>query len=162
MKIHLAKKDDLDTILAIYKSARSTMQANGNFTQWGNTYPSIDGLINDIEHDHLFVSVDDTDTIQGVFALILGDDPSYQTIDGAWLSDLAYATIHRIASSGARKGIFNACIDFAWSICPNLRIDTHANNRAMRHLIEKKGFVYCGIITVEDGSPRLAYQKVNS
>lgn len=30
----------------------------------------------------------------------------------------------------------------------------------MRHLIEKSGFAECGIIRVEDGSPRIAYQYV--
>lgn len=41
---------------------------------------------------------------------------------------------------------------------PNLRADTHRNNRTMRHLLEKSGFRYCGIIHVADGSERLAYQ----
>ena len=30
----------------------------------------------------------------------------------------------------------------------------------MQHLIEKNGFVPCGIIHLEDGSPRLAYERV--
>jgi RimJ/RimL family protein N-acetyltransferase len=42
---------------------------------------------------------------------------------------------------------------------PNIRIDTHRDNAIMQHLLEKNGFVKCGIIYVEDGSPRIAYQK---
>lgn len=49
---------------------------------------------------------------------------------------------------------------FFWGPSPNLRIDTHEENKVMRHLIEKSGFAECGIIRVEDGSPRIAYQYV--
>jgi len=91
----------------------------------------------------------------------MGDDPTYLEIDGAWLNDRSYATLHRIASRGTQKGLFKLIIEFSWSICPNLRIDTHQNNTPMRHLIEKNGFVYCGIIIVGDGTPRLAYQKAD-
>lgn len=40
----------------------------------------------------------------------------------------------------------------------NLRIDTHADNHTMQHLIQKHGFQKCGIVYVEDGTPRIAYQ----
>ena len=30
----------------------------------------------------------------------------------------------------------------------------------MRHILEKEGFKYCGIIYLEDGAERLAYQKI--
>ena len=39
-------------------------------------------------------------------------------------------------------------------------LDTHEANGPMRHKLEKNGFTYCGIIYVEDGTPRRAYQKV--
>ena len=42
----------------------------------------------------------------------------------------------------------------------NLRIDTHDDNKKMQHLIEKNGFIRCGIIYVYDGSPRIAYQYI--
>lgn len=42
-----------------------------------------------------------------------------------------------------------------------MRIDTHENNKVMQHLIKKNGFQECGIIYVEDGSPRIAYEKYN-
>ncbi len=40
------------------------------------------------------------------FAFILGEDPTYQQIDGAWLNDQPYGTIHRIAGNGKIKGTF--------------------------------------------------------
>ena len=42
-----------------------------------------------------------------------------------------------------------------------LRADTHADNKIMQHLLEKNGFTKCGIIHVEDGTPRIAYQKMS-
>lgn len=41
-----------------------------------------------------------------------------------------------------------------------MRIDTHADNHIMQHVIEKAGFQRCGIIFTDDGTPRIAYQKV--
>ena len=42
----------------------------------------------------------------------------------------------------------------------NLRADTHEKNRSMRKMLENNGFTKCGTIYVEDGTPRVAYQKV--
>ena len=70
-----------------------------------------------------------------------------------------YGTIHRIAAGGAGKGIFRECLAYCLARIPNIRIDTHRDNAAMRHLLERHGFRECGIIYVEDGSPRIAYQK---
>ena len=46
--------------------------------------------------------------------------------------------------------------------CESLRADTHEDNKIMQHLLEKNGFVRCGIIHVEDGTPRVAYQKLSA
>lgn len=40
------------------------------------------------------------------------------------------------------------------------RVDTHGDNVIMRRCIERAGFVYCGIIYLLNGDPRLAYQKL--
>ena len=159
MKIRLANKEYLKAIEQIYENARQFMRSNGNFSQWGNSFPSVGIIQADIKQKCLYVVEDEA--IQAVFTLIMGEDPTYLEIDGAWLNDRSYATLHRIASRGTQKGIFKLIIEFSWSICPNLRIDTHKDNKPMRHLIEKNGFVYCGIIIVGDGTPRLAYQKAD-
>ena len=159
MKIRLANKEDLKAIEQIYENARQFMRSNGNFSQWGNSYPSVGIIQADIKQKCLYVVEDEA--IQAVFTLIMGEDPTYLEIDGAWLNDRSYATLHRIASRGTQKGLFKLIIEFSWSISPNLRIDTHKDNKPMRHLIEKNGFVYCGIIIVGDGTPRLAYQKAD-
>jgi hypothetical protein len=51
-------------------------------------------------------------------------------------------------------------MDWCFSKDPNIRIDTHRDNKIMQHNILKEGFSYCGIIYLESGDERLAYQKI--
>ena len=100
-----AVRGDLPQILQIYAHAREAMAASGNPTQWGDNFPPQELLEEDIDSNRLFVDVVNGQLL-GVFAFILGVDPTYQVIeDGAWLNDtLPYGTIHRLASSGKSKG----------------------------------------------------------
>ncbi len=160
MQIRKATAADLTAIFSIYARARKFMAENGNGTQWGNVKPKKELVESDIENGISYVCVKDGEVV-GVFALIFGEDPTYKIIyDGEWLSEEPYATVHRIASSGKVKGTGEFCINWALSQMPNIRIDTHKNNSVMRHLLSKLGFTYCGIIHLEDGDERLAFQKI--
>ena len=158
MHIRKAQKDDLNTIMEIYGIAQDFMIASGNPTQWGHNYPTEELIISDIDNEICYL-VCDNDTPHGVFALFRGKEPTYSYIEnGEWLNDDEYVTVHRIASDGKVKGVFNCVIDYCKGICDNIRIDTHHDNIIMQKLIEKNGFDKCGIIYVADGSPRIAYQ----
>ena len=98
-------------------------------------------------------------SIVAYFALLPSPEPTYDVIDGAWLTDEPYGVIHRMASYPEVHGIFSTIIDYAALRFAHLRIDTHRDNRIMQHLIEKHGFTYCGIIWLEDGTERLAYER---
>ena len=50
------------------------------------------------------------------------------------------------------------CKAFALSHVSELRADTHEDNKIMQAVLERNGFEKCGIIYIEDGSPRIAYQ----
>ena len=155
-KIRPAKQADLDEIEKIYARARCFMADNGNPTQWKDGYPWRDLLEEDISLEKLYVAVRE-DQICGVFVFVIGKDPTYAYIEnGAWRSDLPYGTIHRIASCSS--GVFAAALEFCRSRCAHIRIDTHHNNKPMQHLVEKHGFIRCGTIYVEDGTPRIAYE----
>ena len=118
-----AVRGDLPQILQIYAHAREAMAASGNPTQWGDNFPPQELLEEDIDSNRLFVYVVNGQ-LMGVFAFILGADPTYQVIeDGAWLNDaLPYGTIHRLASSGKSKGVASAVIEWwldrlpAWAL----------------------------------------------
>ncbi|MDY3918715.1 MAG: GNAT family N-acetyltransferase [Candidatus Limivivens sp.] len=153
---------DLDTLMEIYARARNVMRESGNNNQWINGYPGRDLIEKDIRERHCYVYEEDGQ-IQAVFCLFPGEDPTYREIyEGAWQNDAPYAAIHRIASAGLSKGAAGKC--FAWALeqYGNIRIDTHDDNRIMQHVLEKNGFVRCGRIYLEDGSPRVAFQKTGS
>ncbi len=158
MEMRQATMADLDAIMALYDTARAFMRKNGNMSQWINGYPSRALLTADIAAGTCHVEAEG-DVIHGVFVCIVGEDPTYGYIeDGHWLNDRPYAAIHRVGSDGAVPGFLGRCVAYCRRICPELRMDTHADNRAMRQAAERQGFHRCGRIYVEDGSPREAYQ----
>ena len=157
MTIRPATKADLPAIRAIYASARAFMKASGNPTQWGDHYPPAELVAADVDQGHSLVVCDDEGP-RGVFALIFGPDPTYAVIEGAWPDDRPYATVHRIASDGKERGVLAAAMGHVKTRSASIRMDTHADNTIMQRLLEKHGFRRCGIIHVEDGTPRLAYQ----
>lgn len=154
--IRLAESEDLPRIAEIYAGARAFMAANGNPGQWGTNHPSQQQLAQDICSRVLYL-LEDGLGIHGVFAFLLGEDPTYRVIyNGAWHYELPYGTIHRVAGDGS-GGIFSAIVAFARKRCTYLRIDTHTCNQPMRRAIQRAGFQPCGTILTEDGSPRLAF-----
>lgn len=162
MNVRNSTPEDFPEIMETYIYARELMRNNGNPTQWGNRFPAEEKVRRDIEKGTGFV-VEENGILCGVFAFIIGPDPTYRVIeDGAWINDSEpYGTIHRIASNGKAPGVFDACLKFCESRINNIRIDTHRNNAAMLHLIPSRGFQRCGIIyTEDDGTPRIAFQKI--
>lgn len=154
-----AQNTDFDRIEEIYANARAFMAASGNPNQWGTTHPPKALLERDIAEGNLYVLAGG-DVIHGVFAFLLGRDPTYAEIyDGNWHSDLPYGTIHRVAGDGS-GGILGAAVEFAGQRCDYLRIDTHRDNKVMQRAIEKQGFQKCGTILTDDGSPRIAYDLI--
>lgn len=147
---------DLPRLSELYAVARAYMKASGNPNQWGDSNPPREVLEADIAKEQLYV-VEEDKTIHGAFALIFGADPTYSHIEGAWLDDNPYAAIHRLAGDGT-GGIFAAAISYARAQSPSLRIDTHADNATMHHVLEKYGFIRCGTIYLANGDPRVAYQ----
>lgn len=157
MQVRPTRAEDLDTVMRIYARAKQYMADTGNATQWKEGYPSKELIEADMAKHQSFVCEEDGQ-VHGVFAFILGEDPTYRVIEGgAWKNDKPYGTIHRIASDGEAKGIFAACLQFCLGRADNVRADTHENNHTMQHLLEKHGFDRCGIIYLADGRPRLAY-----
>lgn len=157
--IRNAKCQDLSRILEIYAYARQFMADHGNPNQWGKTNPPRQMLEADIAQEKLYV-VENGQRICGMFFFDIGEDPTYKVIyEGNWISNAPYGTIHRIASDGS-GGIFSACVEFCSKKCHHLRIDTHHDNRIMQRVVEKAGFLRCGIIYIADGTPRIAYERI--
>ncbi len=158
LTIRQSRIDDYERILEIYAYARDYMKRTGNPTQWGDTYPDIEMVRNDIKEGLSYVGVDDRDIAHCVFFFKIGRDSTYDIIEGGeWLNNEEYGTIHRIASDGEYSHTFTPCLEFCKKLIKNIRIDTHEDNKVMQHILEKHGFFKCGIIYLFDNTPRIAY-----
>lgn len=165
---------DLERIMEIYREAQRIMVDSGNLHQWPEGHPSAEMIAADIRRgvnysvfedggaDGSSESGDEERCLVGAFNFIPGKDPTYSYIEGGqWLdADSPYATIHRVASTRGSHGVASAIFEWSWRQIPSLRVDTHKDNWIMRRCIEKAGFTYCGVIYLESGDPRLAYQKI--
>lgn len=164
MIIRKTRMEELDEVMRIYAHAAEYMAQTGNPNQWRNGYPSRELIAADIQQGVSYVA-DVNGSIEAVFMYFEGADASYSRIDnGAWHVPGPYAVFHRIASAGRMRGIGRQCI--AWCAsqaevhgCSSLRADTHMDNKVMQHVLQQSGFFYCGVVYLEDGAPRLAYER---
>ena len=159
MYVRRSNMEDIPAMMELYAQARVFMRENGNPNQWDENYPSRELLEKDIAFGNSYIVEDDEKNLAATFAFIKGEDPTYYGIEnGAWLNHEPYGTIHRLAGNTSYHGIASGCISWCKSQIGNLRADTHEDNKIMQHLLEKNGFVRCGIIHLANGAPRIAYQ----
>ena len=149
---------DMDQLMALFANARRFMADHGNAGQWWGGYPTQAMIEEDIALGQSYVCEEDGH-IYASFVMMTGDEPTYQRIEGAWKNDLPYGTLHRIASSGEKRGMVDMIVEWAFARCGNIRGDTHVLNIPMQKAFERNGFQHCGTIWVADGSPRMAYYK---
>ncbi len=161
MLIRKTVEKDLVQIGAIYENAKKFMRKTGNPNQWNSERPNIETAREDMENGVGYIA-EENGEILAVFMFSQDEDSTYAKIyDGTWLSDAPYGVIHRIAVAKQGQGIIGVCIDECFARCHNLRIDTHRDNLPMQRALLKHGFEYCGVIHLENGDERLAYQKTN-
>lgn len=167
MAIRLTKKEDLPAIEGLYSDAKAALREM-NIDQWQTgDYPNSLDAEEDMQRGCGYVFEEDGDVL-GVACIDFGREPTYDHIDGAWGADVdSYAYLHRIAISNHAKGKGIAGHFFAElerqaraRSVSVMRVDTHAKNLPMQRVVQKAGFVYRGVITVEDGTPRNAYEKI--
>ncbi len=148
---------DLDEMAKIYASARAFMRASGNHNQWKDDRPDMNEVRRDILSGHSYV-IEENACMVAVFSALPSPDPTYSYIKGAWLNDLPYYVIHKIAKKDATPGILKTAVSFCLEKASDVRIDTHEQNLPMQRALSHLGFVYCGIIYLADGQERNAYQ----
>lgn len=160
MMIRKTSQQDIERVMDIYAAARAFMASDGNPDQWGIAYPPQNMIEDDITQGYSYVCEEDG-VVLGVFYFRIGEDPTYLQIhDGAWLDDGDYGVVHRIASARDTKGVATFCLDWCFKQHPNIRIDTHTENKPMNGLLIKLGYKRCGTIYLQDGNPRIAYHKI--
>lgn len=166
-----AQISDLDIIMDIASDAKRFLKDNG-VNQWQSGYPYRESFEQDIQNGNCLVFIEE-DRIVGIISLVFQYEQYYEVIyEGNWLTEgTPYAVIHRAAvSSNCRgKGICSEMISYMENIARDagvnsIRIDTHRDNKPMRHLLEKLGYTYCGVVQVlvpaNGDTARVCYEKI--
>ena len=171
MEFITARPEHLEDMWRITLDAKAQLKGLG-LDQWQKGYPSRDVWEQDFVNETAWVAVEDG-KILAACAYLTSHDPSYTTIDGAWLTgDIrAYGSLHRVCVAQEAKGqgvvgqlFAHACNLSKAQGLPSVRIDTHPGNQPMARALEKAGFQVCGTIILkggaEDGDLRVAYEKL--
>lgn len=135
------------------------MAANGNPTQWGDSSPPVENVMSDAENNG-YVVIEDGRIIGVFYFEENAHEPAYDSIEGSWINDEAYAVVHRCAVIENTRGIGQLILDWCFGRYNNIRIDTHEDNTPMKNLLSKNGYVYCGKVMYNKvNGERIAYQK---
>jgi RimJ/RimL family protein N-acetyltransferase len=166
MEFRMADYKDIDSIMNIIFKAQENFRSK-KIDQWQNNYPNYDIIREDIKNKNSYVLLKDG-VIIGTVYLSFDGEPTYEKIyKGQWLSNRQYAVIHRMAVDSEYKGLGLASLMMKYmeDICLNknihsIKVDTHSENLSMQKSLEKNGYKYCGIIYLEDGNERVAFEKL--
>lgn len=168
MKLLRAQKKDLISIMSIIIDAQELL-ASQNTDQWQNGYPNNEIILKDIQNKESFVLISAFGTCVATAMFSTKNEPTYSKIEGRWMNpkQTIYGVIHRMAvakkhrSKGLAKFIFNQCEQkLLEKKIPSMRIDTHKDNFGMQKLLKTLGYSYCGVIYLENGDQRLAFEKL--
>ena len=164
-----AQIKDITTVMKIINDAKKYLRSQ-NSLQWNlpDGYPDEEILLNDIKNESCYLYIEDNEVI-GTMSIIYAPDENYYEINGKWLTNTPYASIHRIAikNSHHKKEIGVKMLLEAEEIVKqnniySIKIDTHKINIPMTKTIEKCGYTFCGIITLKRSKTdnlRNAYEK---
>ena len=168
MELRKTTEQDIPRVMVIIRAAQRYFR-EANIYQWVNNYPNEEIIKDDISKGYSYVLLQE-DKIVATAAVAFDGEPTYEKIyEGKWLSNDKYAVIHRIAVAEELKGqgVASQVLKKVEKLClerqvNSIKIDTHEENKSMQRLLEKNGFVYCGIIYLESGSKRVAFEKIIS
>lgn len=155
MIIRLATINDLDTIMSMIENGRNHIREYG-IKQWTDGYPSRQLINEDILMQRGYVLLEGTEIL--AYYVVLNHDPCYDKIEGNWLNDNDYVAIHRSVTKTFNKGQGSLLLSELKKKYDHIRIDTHEGNISMNKCLLKNDFKYCGIIYLESGDPRNAYE----
>lgn len=162
--IEMANKEEAEFCGKVLDDGRKFQKEQG-FVQWTEDYPNIDTVYKDIENQKGYVIKIDG-KIAGYMCIDFSGEPAYANIEGTLNVEQNYAVVHRMAFSKEFIGVGLSDIAFRLieNVClargiPYIRIDTDFPNKRMQHILEKNGFVKCGVVVFQ-GSEKLAYDKL--
>lgn len=166
MELRPGVKADVPRIAELYDLARGALKAAG-VDQWQDGYPNGQDAMEDIEAGHGYVLTEGGKVV-GFACLAFGVEHTYDVIEqGRWLGQGDYGFLHRVAVDPETKGRGAAGLFFdelkrqaRERGVKIIRGDTHRDNLSMQRVMAKNGLELRGVIRVEDGSERLAYECI--
>ena len=167
MKLRSTNSQDVPAIMSIIKNAQNYLKKLG-IDQWQDGYPDEEQILLDIHNEDSFVISNSNSDVMGTVVFTTNPESTYNSIEGEWITkpDSKYGVIHRLAVSddfrgvGIAKFVFNTCENkLVKAKISSMRIDTHRDNKGMQKLITSLGYKYCGVIILNSGAERLAFEK---
>ena len=149
-KLILANESNLSDIMIIVNDAKTYLKNQGS-KQWNlpDGYPDETTILNDIKRNECYLYIEDNNII-GTMSIIEKTDENYNEINGSWLTNNPYASIHRIAIKNThhKKNVGVKMLLEAEEIVKSknlysIKIDTHNRNIPMTKTILKAGYTYC-------------------
>ncbi len=163
LEFTLADQKDIDQIWSLMEGSIALRKEDGS-TQWQDGYPNLTVLRSDIEKSWGYV-LKSQDKIWAYLAAHIGQEPAYDKIDGAWISQDDFYVIHRITADrkGAGKGLGRKIIESLEHLAKkqnisSVRMDTNHDNYSMLRILEKMGYTFCGTV-YHRGEARKAFEK---
>jgi GNAT superfamily N-acetyltransferase len=166
MELRKSAIEDIGAILKIIEQAQANFKKAG-IDQWQDGYPNRGSIERDIENEESYVLIEDGE-IAATGVVSFRKEEAYNRIhEGRWLSGGGYAVIHRVAVADRYKGrrLSTAFMELAEGLClerglRSVRADTHEQNLPMQTVLKNNGFQYCGVVYLNSGAKRLAFEKV--
>ena len=166
MEFRKANSNDVDRIMEIIKQAQDYLKVK-EIDQWQNNYPNNDVIKNDIDRGDGYVLLIDNEIAATVAVSFRGEKTYERIYDGKWITEKEYCVIHRIAVDNKYKGkkLSGIIIAEIKKLClekniKSIKVDTHDKNESMKKMLANNGFIYCGVIYLENGSKRIAFEKI--
>ncbi len=161
---------DADSITEILEKAKIEIR-NMGIEQWQKGYPNRNIVLEDIYKGNSYVLEKNGEIVAVATLTFEKEEPYTNLSEGTWLTDGEYGVIHRIAvdSQFKNRGYSSELLKKLEEVAKekgiySIKVDTHEGNGSMRRLLEKNGYIYCGVVYLdkepEMGQKRIAFEKV--
>lgn len=156
MRLELINEVEVQVAFNIIEKAKVFLKEN-KIDQWQNGYPNIEGVYSDYKNQTGYLMKDDKENCIAYVSISLEKDLPYEA-SNEWKCNNTYSSAHRVVidtdyhGKGYAKDLFRLILEKSKELGVHcVRIDTHPDNKAMIHVIEKSGFIRRGNVMVSDG-----------
>ncbi|WP_300347613.1 GNAT family N-acetyltransferase [Clostridium sp.] len=166
MRFRKSNYQDIKEIMILINQAKEYLKLKG-VNQWQDGYPNEEVIKEDIAKGESYILISN-DKIVGTSTICFSGENTYDNIfGGEWLTKNKYIVMHRVAVHDDFKGtgIFRKILCEASKLSTmnninSIKIDTHEDNLSMQKALINNGFKRCGIIYLENGDKRIAFEKI--